>query len=136
MDLGVTTQPNKAHADNIHCINSKSVNRTHPKIRTIIADVLTVLHSLKRAVSKSCAKRECLLELNNMTTPEYLTNRKAQGRSQVAFCALTKSNNPEDTTELAQLESMLKRGDVTLVRDVEFNSKDASMSYRLYRIVE
>jgi len=71
-----------------------------------------------------------------MTTPQYLTNRKAQGRSQVAFCALTKQNNPEDTAELAQLESMLKRGDVTLVRDVEFNSKDASMSYRLYRIVE
>ena len=71
-----------------------------------------------------------------MTTPEYLNNRKAQGRSQVAFCAMTKQNNDEDQIELQQLESMLKRGDVRLVRDVELGRKNASMSYRLYRINE
>jgi hypothetical protein len=71
-----------------------------------------------------------------MTTPEYLTNRKAQGQSQIAFCAFTKHNAPDYNAELQQLESMLKRGDVRLVRDVELGRKNASMSYRLYRINE
>lgn len=71
-----------------------------------------------------------------MTTQEYLTHRKADGRSQIAFCAFTRQNAPEDTAELQQLESMRKNGDVRIVRDVDLGKKHASLSYRLYRINE
>ena len=71
-----------------------------------------------------------------MTTQEYLYQRKTDGRSQIAFCAFTRQNTPEDTAELKQLESMRKNGDVHIVRDVDLGKKNASLSYRLYRINE
>jgi hypothetical protein len=69
-----------------------------------------------------------------MTTNDYLNKRKSEGRSEKVFCVMTKRNSPEEADELAYVEAMYKRGEVRLVREVNFQGDDSPMSYKLYRM--